>query len=76
MDQELNCIISLISLLNFNQEIPENHNFCTTVLNDKYISTINTETLEIEKQRKKGDEDNRGEIGQSAESSYLLTFSS
>ncbi len=45
MDQELNCIISLISLLNFNQEIPENHTFCTTALNDKYISTINTETF-------------------------------
>ena len=58
MDQELNCIISLISLLNFNQEIPENHTFCTTALNDKYISTINTETLEIEKQRKKDFFDN------------------
>jgi hypothetical protein len=58
MDQELNCIVSLISLLNFNQEIPENHTFCTTALNDKYISTINTETLEIEKQRKKDFFDN------------------
>ncbi len=58
MDQELNCIISLISMLNFNQEIPENHTFCTTALNDKYISTINTETLEIEKQRKKDFFDN------------------
>ncbi len=53
MDQELNCIVSLITLLNFNQNIPENHTFCTTALNDKYISTINTNTLEIEKQRKK-----------------------
>lgn len=53
MDQELNCIISLINLLNFNQEIPENHTFCTTALNNKYISTINPETLEIEKKRKK-----------------------
>ena len=53
MDQELNSIVSLITLLNFNQNIPENHTFCTTALNDKYISTINTNTLEIEKQRKK-----------------------
>jgi hypothetical protein len=53
MDQELNCIVSLITILNFNQNIPKNHTFCTTALNDKYISTINTNTLEIEKQRKK-----------------------
>lgn len=53
MDQELNCIISLISLVNFNRDILENHTFCSTALNDKYISTINPITLEIEKQRKK-----------------------
>ena len=53
MDQEMNSIITLINMLNFNEDFPENHTFCTTSLNDKYISTINIETLTIEKQRKK-----------------------
>jgi hypothetical protein len=58
MDQQFNCVVSMIELLNFNQEIPENHTFCTTALNDKYISTINPETLEVGKQRKKDFYDN------------------
>lgn len=53
MEQQFNCVVSMIELLNFNQEIPENHTFCTTALNNKYISTINPETLEVGKQRKK-----------------------
>lgn len=52
-NQEMNSIISLIEFLNFNQKHPENHTFCTTALNDKYVSTLNTQTLEVEKQRKK-----------------------
>ncbi len=51
-NQEMNSIISLIEFLNFNEAHPENHTFCTTALNDKYVSTINTETFAIEKQRK------------------------
>jgi hypothetical protein len=53
MDKELNCIVGLVEVLNFNEKYPENHTFCTTALNDKYISTMNSETLIIEKQRKK-----------------------
>lgn len=53
MDQEMNCLITLVELVNFNENHPENHSFCNTALNDKYISTMNTETLTIEKQRKK-----------------------
>lgn len=53
MDNELNCIIGLVEVLNFNDKYPENHTFCTTALNDKYLSTMNSETLMIEKQRKK-----------------------
>jgi hypothetical protein len=49
----MNCLIALVDYVNFNEKYPENHSFCTTALNDKYISTINTETLTIEKQRKK-----------------------
>ncbi len=52
VDNGLNCIIKLIELINFNKEYPQNHTFCTTSLNNKYVSTLNTETNEIEKQRK------------------------
>jgi hypothetical protein len=53
LENEMNCLIALVDYVNFNENYPENHSFCTTALNDKYISTINTETLMIEKQRKK-----------------------
>jgi hypothetical protein len=53
MDQEMNSIVGLVEVLNFNENYPENHTFCTTALNDKYISTMNSETLMIEKIRKK-----------------------
>ncbi len=52
MDQEMNCLIALVDMLNFNEKHPENHSFCNTALHDKYISTLNPETLTIEKQRK------------------------
>jgi hypothetical protein len=52
VDNGLNCVIKLIELMNFNKEYPQNHTFCTTSLNNKYVSTLNTETNEIEKQRK------------------------
>ncbi len=48
----LDCAIKLIQLINFNKEHPENHSFCTTSLNNKYASVLNTDTNEIEKQRK------------------------
>ncbi len=53
IEQEMNCLVYLVEHLNFNEKHPENHSFCTTALNDKYISTMNTETLTIEKKRKK-----------------------
>ena len=49
----MNCLVYMVELLNFNEKLPENHSFCTTALNDKYISTLNTETLMVEKKRKK-----------------------
>jgi len=52
LNQEMNSIISLIEFLNFNEAHPENHTFCTTALNDKYVNTMNTKTFAIEKQRK------------------------
>ena len=48
----LNSVTTLIKLLNFNKNLPENHTFCTTSLSDKYLSALNIETNEIEKHRK------------------------
>ncbi len=53
LEQEMNCLVCMVELLNFNDKHPENHSFCTTALNDKYINTLNSETLMIEKMRKK-----------------------
>lgn len=53
MDQQFDCIVALIDKLYFNKELAKNHIYCTTDLNNKYVSTINPETLAIEKQRKK-----------------------
>jgi hypothetical protein len=48
----LNSIIKLIEFINFNNAHPQNHTFCTTSLNNKYTSVLNTETNTIEKHRK------------------------
>lgn len=48
----LNCMIKLIEFINFNKAHPQNHTICTTNLNNKYTSVLNTETNEVEKHRK------------------------
>jgi hypothetical protein len=45
-------IITLIKHLNFNKDLPQNHLFCTTNLNNKYVNSLNLETNKIEKFRK------------------------
>ena len=45
-------IIKILELINFNENLPQNHTFCTTSLNNKYVSTLNIDTLNIEKHRK------------------------
>lgn len=52
IDNGLNSIIKLIEFINFNNAHPQNHTFCTTSLNNKYTSVLNTETNTIEKHRK------------------------
>ena len=52
-NKELEGIITFIELLNFNERLPHNHNYCTTSLESKYLSTYNKETNMIEKDRKK-----------------------
>ncbi len=45
-------IITLIKHLNFNKDIPQNHLFCTTNINNKYVNALNLENNKIEKYRK------------------------
>ena len=52
-DKEIECIITFVELLNFNERLPSNHTFCTTSLESKFLSTYNTDTNTIEKDRKK-----------------------
>lgn len=42
-------LIEMLKLTNFNDKIPENHNFCITSLEGKYVSILNSETNKIEK---------------------------
>ncbi len=48
----LNGIITLIKHLNFNKDFPQNHLFCMTNINNKYVNALNLETNKIEKYRK------------------------
>jgi hypothetical protein len=48
----LNSLTTLVKYLNFNKDLPQNHTFCNTNLNNKYISALNIDTKEIEKHRK------------------------
>lgn len=52
-NKELEGIITFIELLNFNERLPQNHSYCTTSLESKYLSKYNEETKTIEKDRKK-----------------------
>ncbi len=45
-------IITLIKHINFNKDIPQNHLFCTTNINNKYVNALNLETNKVEKVRK------------------------
>jgi len=44
-----NFLVDIIKMLNFNDKYPENHNFCNTSLEGKYISVLNSDTNKIEK---------------------------
>ncbi len=52
-NKEIEGVIKLIELLNFNERLPSNHSFCTTALESSYLSTYNTKTNTIDKDRKK-----------------------
>jgi hypothetical protein len=47
-----NYLVNIVDLLNFNEKLPENHNFCNTSLEGKYVSVLNPETNIINKVNK------------------------
>jgi hypothetical protein len=47
-----NCLIKFIELLNFNEGFPENHTFCNTSLEGKYVSFIDNKNNKISKMNK------------------------
>jgi hypothetical protein len=49
----INSILEIIKLYNFNEKYPKNHTYCTMALNSKYLSKINADTLKIESETKK-----------------------
>ena len=53
MSQGLNSIITIVDKLNFNEELPQNHNFYVSAINDKHVNTIDTKTKNIVKESKK-----------------------
>jgi hypothetical protein len=52
MTEGMNSIISLVENLNFNERLPENHNFFTSAINDKYVNTYDKKNNTINKQSK------------------------
>lgn len=53
MSHGMNSIISLAEHLNFNEKLPNNHNFYVSALNDKHLNTIDDKTKTIIKEQKK-----------------------
>jgi hypothetical protein len=53
LSQEIQSIISFIEYLNFNEQLPSNHNFLTSSLESNYLTIYNSDDNTFEKQRKK-----------------------
>lgn len=52
LDKELNALVYLIEVTNFNKLVPENHSYCVTAINDKHASVIDEKTNKIIKTNK------------------------
>lgn len=50
-EEEVNCIFKLIEFLNFNERLPQNHNFCMEDINTEYISVYNSDKNQIDQKR-------------------------
>ncbi len=53
LSQGMNSIVSLVEQLNFNERIPQHHNFYTSAINDKHVNTIDLKTNNVIKKSKK-----------------------
>lgn len=53
LDSGIHSVIDLISTYNFNKKYPQNHTFCTSAINNRYLNNINHKTNEIEYTNKK-----------------------
>ena len=51
--QQKNCLYHAIKYVNFNEKIPENHNFYNSSLEGKYVNVFNVDKKEVEKKNKK-----------------------
>ena len=51
--QQKNCLHHAIKYVNFNENIPENHNFYNSSLEGKYVNVFNVDKNEVEKKNKK-----------------------
>ena len=52
-NEGLNSIIYLIEYINFNENLPQNHNFCVSAINDKYVNVYDKQSNSIVKKNKK-----------------------
>lgn len=52
-NKDIEGVIEMIELINFNTRLPSNHSFCSTALESPYLSKYNIETNQIDKDRKK-----------------------
>ena len=52
-NNEISSVIKLIELVNFSENKPENHSFCSTALESPYLSFYNTDTKSVNKERKR-----------------------
>lgn len=52
-NKEVEGLLTFIEFANFNERLPNNHSFCSTSLDSKYVSKYNVEEKIIQKDRKK-----------------------
>ncbi len=52
-NKEVEGLLTFIEFANFNERLPNNHSFCSTSLESKYLSKYNAEEKTIQKDRKK-----------------------
>jgi hypothetical protein len=51
--KEIESVFTFVELLNFNKELPENHNHCVTNLEGSYVNVFNTDTKTVQVDQKK-----------------------